>query len=315
MCTACGPVVDAGSELGGSTSSASEGTEDSTASVETASGDGPSAGVTSASGATASPTTSDDGPLESSGSDDSSGDGGVTFIDDPTGSCGDVPDGVLAHCSIPVGCSLTGQDCPDGEACRAWANDGGDIWNAERCVPVDADPGQVGDACSFEGSSVSGIDSCDVGLMCWNVDPETLEGACIAYCAGDDPELGCEDPANTCSVHNEGFLPLCLPACDPLGASCGDGFGCYPGSQGDFVCLREGERVALDSLFHPECPSGTFRTPEDQTAGCTEGEPCCAAYCDTSEPSSCGLDVECVPFFDPSGEDFPNLGYCQAETP
>jgi len=308
----CGPAVDVGADLEGSTSSTSvNGTSEATA----APGDGPSVGVASTSATTASATTSDDGPSGSSGSDDSSGEGGVTFIDDPTGSCGSIPDDVLAHCTIPVGCSLTEQDCPEGEACRAWANDGGDVWNAERCVPVDADPGQAGDSCSIEGSSVSGIDSCDVGLMCWNFDPETLEGACIAFCAGDDPEVGCEDAADSCSVHNEGYLPLCLPACEPLGASCGEGFGCYPGSEGDFVCLREGERVELDSLFHPECPSGTFWATEAQVAGCTDDEPCCAAYCDSSAPSPCGVDVACVPFFEVQDPDFPNLGYCQAEAP
>ena len=32
------------------------------------------------------------------------------------------------------------------------------------------------------GSAVSGVDNCAQGSMCWGVDPETLEGECIAFC-------------------------------------------------------------------------------------------------------------------------------------
>ena len=52
----------------------------------------------------------------------------------------------------PFDCDIWAQDCPEGEKCSAWANDGGGAWNATRCVPVDDDPDQVGEACNVEGS-------------------------------------------------------------------------------------------------------------------------------------------------------------------
>ncbi len=37
------------------------------------------------------------------------------------------------------------QDCPEGEKCMPWANDGGGSWNATRCSPLDPNPSAVGD--------------------------------------------------------------------------------------------------------------------------------------------------------------------------
>lgn len=310
VCAACGPAVAVGPGDDGTTSSTDPGGSSEGNPTTTGRSDTSSAGVTSSPGTTVLPTTSDDGPLESGGS--SSEEGGASFIDDPTGSCAALPDGVLAHCTT-IECSLTAQDCPEDEGCRAWANDGGDIWNASRCVPIDPTPGEVGAPCSVEGSGVSGVDSCDIGLMCWNVGADTLEGECVAYCEG--AAMGCEDSAEACVVYNDGYLPLCLPVCDPLGASCGEGEGCYPGAEDNFVCLREGVRAGLGSKFHPECPSGTFWASDEMVDGCTDEEPCCVPYCDTSEPSSCGVDVACVPLFDPSSPAFPELGFCPIEAP
>lgn len=312
LCTACGPAVDAG-PLGEGSTTSGVATSEGTTSVDAASDGGSAAGVSSAPGTTAWATTSDDAPLESSSSEGSAGADGASFLDDPTnGTCGALPDGVLAHCSE---CSPFEQDCVQGDACRAWANDGGDVWNALRCVPLDDDPGQAGAPCSAEGSGVSGFDSCDAGLMCWDVDAATLEGECVAYC-DQNPALGtCADPDETCSVHNEGTLPLCLPACNPIEPSCEDGFGCYPGSADNFVCLREGARVELGSLFHPECPAGTLWASDEQVVGCTDDEPCCTSFCDLSEPLFCGADRVCVPFFGAANPDYPNLGYCSPETP
>ncbi len=239
-----------------------------------------------------------------SSSDDESG----GFIIDPDGGiCGvGLPEGVPAHCSW---CDPRVQDCAKEDTCKAWANDGSDVWNSTRCAPRDPEPGQRGDACVAEGSATSGVDSCDRGLMCWNVDAGTLEGTCVEYCTFAAGRLECSDAGERCSEFNQGVLPLCLPACDPLAPECGDGFGCYPGSQDDFVCIREGERVHLD-VFHPECPSGTFWATPDAVEGCVDDQPCCTSFCDLTVPDTCGPDAECLPAIEGGLPEVDGLGYC-----
>lgn len=216
-----------------------------------------------------------------------------------------LPDGVLAHCSW---CDPAEQDCARGEACKPWANDGSDTWNSTRCGPVERDPGQVGDACVVEGSAASGIDSCGAGTMCWNVDPKTLEGTCVSFCGGFGNEPLCAE-GELCVTANDGVLPLCLPSCDPLASQCGEGFGCYP-SQNGFVCIREGDSVNIEGFVHPECPAGTFMAPTELIEGCVEGELCCSAFCDVTDPESCGVDAECLPYFKSPRPEPYQPGYC-----
>ena len=77
---------------------------------------------------------------------------------------------------LPTSCSTFAQDCPPGFKCMPWASDGGNSWNATRCVPIAPDPNAPGEPCTVEGSGVSGLDDCDGTSMCWDVDPDTLEG-------------------------------------------------------------------------------------------------------------------------------------------
>ncbi len=258
------------------------------------------------SGSTSGGSTSRFGSDSSAADDDAStGSTGAGFITDPETTCGIVPDGVQAHCSA---CSPISQDCRPGDACRAWANDGGDEWNATRCTPVSDDAGGRGDPCTVEGSNVSGVDTCDAGLMCWNVDPDTLEGTCVEYC-----EVGfvCDDPSGTCSVFNEGTLPLCLPTCNPLMFDCGEGFGCYPTTDFSFVCLREDEPVHASGVSQPDCAPGTFWAWDEQIDGCTDEESCCVAYCDRSGPPTCDVDEECAMLVPEPSPEFEDLGYCR----
>src|SRR5262249_37235710 len=68
----------------------------------------------------------------------------VDFIFDPDGGSDD------------GGCDPWAQDCLRGDKCMPWANDGSNRWNDVRCSP--AGSGQLGDPCTVEGSSVSGLD-------------------------------------------------------------------------------------------------------------------------------------------------------------
>ena len=101
--------------------------------------------------------------------------------------------------------------------------------------PGRADPDAAGQPCAVEGSGVSGIDSCELGSMCFFVDPETNEGTCVALCVGT-PELpSCGSPTEVCTTSNDGVLNLCLLSCDPKAPNCPAGQECLDLEQGH-VC-------------------------------------------------------------------------------
>ncbi len=285
--------------FGGEDSSTGAETSNSGVTLPSSSGQGTGSSVsdsissTTLSSSTAGFETSSTGGSDSSGSADT-----VAFIE-PTGGCDALPDGVFGHCSVD--CNLMTQDCPEGEACRAWANYGGSVWNGTRCSPVSADPDQHGDPCVVEDSAASGIDTCDVGLMCWNVDSETLEGTCISYCSGTPEVPTCESPEQTCSITNDGVLVLCLPVCDPLQGNCDGDTVCVPTPADEFVCIPQ--EVA-------SCPAGMLDVPAENIADCVAGEPCCTTYCDLTEDVPCDPELECVAFFTEPEPAYADLGVC-----
>ena len=77
-----------------------------------------------------------------------------------------------------------------GFDCLGFAVDGpGDIVVAEsrdqpgvEIVEITGD-GQLDDPCAAEPGA-TGVDDCDAGYMCWNVDEEGM-GTCFALCTGD----------------------------------------------------------------------------------------------------------------------------------
>ncbi|MGH1342352.1 MAG: hypothetical protein ACRBN8_12410 [Nannocystales bacterium] len=238
----------------------------------------------------------------SSSGGDSSDEGGNSFLDGSTsgaGVCGNsIPDGVVR--SSVADCSVFAQDCCPGEACRAWANDGGSQWNATRCVPVDPEAGSVGEPCTVQGSAVTGLDSCDVGLMCWEVDSDSFEGTCIEVCGGSESEPTCSSPDDVCGIYNDGVLALCLPGCDLPTNDCEGDDVCVPAGDDTFGCIDEG---------YPRCRAGTSEVVPSQGADCSEGEPCCAPYCDLADGASCGEGFLCVSFDAPYPA-YPDLGVC-----
>ncbi|MBL9102659.1 MAG: hypothetical protein JNL82_17060 [Myxococcales bacterium] len=148
------------------------------------------------------------------------------FLFDP-----DCPDMGAAN----LECDVFAQDCPEGQKCSAWADDGGDAWNATKCAPVAETPGAPGDACVVEGSAVSGIDDCDRGAMCFFVDPDTAAGTCTRLCSGTPDAPVCPQ-GTTCVISNAGVLNLCLQTCDPDAPTCPQGQTCQPTPAGP-VCL------------------------------------------------------------------------------
>ncbi|MBC8074338.1 MAG: ribulose phosphate epimerase [Deltaproteobacteria bacterium] len=262
-------------------------------------------------------------PGDTEGDSSSTGDGQTSI--DPSGDTepsnpSEPAEGSSTTCSficdetdtIDVGgCDLWEPDCPAGEKCMPWAYDGGSSWNSSRCSPLDDDAGAVGDACTVEGSGVSGIDSCGVDSMCWNVNEENV-GTCVAFCQGTEANPVCENPATSCVIANDGFLNLCLPQCDPLLTECNDGEGCYPVND-SFACAPDASGttgVFGDPCeFLNVCDVGLFCANAEAVPGCNAAG-CCSNFCDLSiaDPNSqCEADgQECVPWYE-EGQTPPGL--------
>ena len=216
-----------------------------------------------------------------------------------------------------VECNNFTQDCPEGQKCMPWAVSG-NAWNATKCVDVKSDPGQPGDDCTVDGSAVSGLDSCDVGVMCWDVDPNTMQGVCVAMCGGTQDAPVC-DSDHTCFVSNDGVLNLCLLDCDPLAQDCPGDDVCIlnPQGAGAFSCVLDAsgdEGQAFDPCeFINSCDKGLFCALSANATECDPGSDCCLPFCELGMPVMCpGAAQECLPWFE-EGTAPPGLemvGYC-----
>lgn len=266
---ACGPEVAAPELHAGSSSGSS--------------GEAPSDG-SSAAGTTMAPEEPEPGS-------DGDGDSGSNFLENPDGG------------GAAFECDPFTQNCPAGQKCMYWANDGGSSWNATRCSDIAPDADEVGEPCTVEGGGTSGIDSCVLGAMCWDIDPETGEGTCAELCLGSESELFCSDPSMICS----GRGPyLCLPTCCPIEQDCPEGQACYPlhntftcapdasGDQGGFGDICEFINVCDPGLLCLSASSLPPGLPCEGAAGC------CTAVCQTDETSCSLLDpaLECTPWYD-----------------
>ena len=213
-------------------------------------------------------------------------------------------------------CSQWLEDCPVGEKCMPYSDDGGSSFTAMRCVPVAADPAQPGEPCTVEDSSVSGIDTCDFHSMCWDVDPETLEGICVAMCIGTESDPTCAEANHTCSVNGDGTLSLCLPICDPLAQDCDPGDACYAVDFG-YVCAPDASGDQGEPFspceFLNGCDPGSVcaLSPECPPVGSPR---CCVPYCALSDPD-CPDTTSCIPVIEPGDEPIglEDVGICGGE--
>lgn len=164
-------------------------------------------------------TTTTDIPTTTSASSDPSS-GCATACTDATEGSGFIYGSPDAG-SSPLECDVQLEDCPAGQKCMPWVDDGSNVWNALKCVPVDRDPVAVGEACQAPGGGLSGVDNCDKHVMCFEVSGN--EGICRAMCDGTTCDTGFN-----CFVANDQVLQLCLPACDVDMPDCPPGQGCLP---------------------------------------------------------------------------------------
>lgn len=294
LCFACSGSGESGDDATGSDSNGSTATDATTATTDpttTTSTTDPTAG-TSTTDPTAGTSTTD--PTAGSDSDSDTSDTS-SFVQEPDG-------GGESECDPQK------QDCPDGEKCTAWADDGGNSWNANKCVPVTGD-GVDGDPCMTEGGGVSGLDDCAKGFICFNTD-ENMMGTCTAFC---DEDENCPT-GSECSIQNDGSLPVCEVGCDPLLQDCPMGSGCYAidGSNGKTICMQDasgnggqdGEPCEYDNVCDPGlvCIGGSF--------GC-QATWCCTPWCDLSAANTCpGTGEQCVAHFEdpPPGKE--DVGIC-----
>jgi hypothetical protein len=257
---------------------------------ESSSGEEPSHGST-AMGTTIAP-----GPetsSSSSGEGESSGLPGINFLGAP-----DLGDGSWE-------CDPYTQNCPPGQKCNYWANDGGGSWNATACFDIPPDASEVGEPCTVEDSGTSGIDSCVLGAMCWDVDPKTNEGTCAEMCTGSHVEPFCSDPSTICA----GRGPyLCLPTCCPIEQDCPVGQACYP-IQDTFSCAPDAS--GIEGGFGSPCEFINVCDPGLVCLGsevlppgysCEGAGGCCTTLCETHQSACPELDpaLECVPWYEES---------------
>jgi hypothetical protein len=288
-----------GSESGGATT---QGAETSTGTTSTGADEQTETSGAGSSGTDTSSTTGSKSTVTAADSADDIG-----FIEAPDG--GDEPE-----------CDVWAQDCRAGEKCMPWADDGGERWNATRCSPIAEDPAAVGEPCTVEGSAVSGLDDCELGAMCWFVDAETHAGTCVAFCAGSEAAPVCADPTTSCLLSND-VLALCLPTCDPLAPTCGDGLTCIAGADA-FVCVEDASGGggafgdACDSF--DACDPGLVCGAPELTPDCAGAIGCCTPLCDLDDPeasSGCPgarAGQQCLPWYDrgQAPDELDDVGVC-----
>lgn len=217
--------------------------------------------------------------------------------------------------TLEATCDVWWQDCPEGEKCVPYSNDGSQNWNDYKCVPVQGDQAP-GEPCT-SGGIVEATDDCDATSICFDTQEVDgmLVGTCHAQCTGSPADPMCPD-GSSCLLPAEGTLTLCLPQCDPLAQDCPAGDGCYWTGY-DFYCvvtLEEGIPTGQPCGYTNDCEPGNQCVEASYLPGCADAS-CCTSYCDLSlGDADCAAQPgsACTGFFlegeVPAG--FENVGVC-----
>ena len=231
-----------------------------------------------------------------------------TGTDETTTGLGFVPPDDFGSVSE---CDPFAQDCPEGEKCVPYANDGGNVWNANKCVPVSGD-GAVGDTCTW-GGIIEATDDCGADSICWDVmdvDGQLL-GVCTEYCGGTADAPICP-PTTSCIIINEGSINVCITNCDPLLQDCGAGLACFWANTAFSCIFTAGEIPTGEPCgFINDCAAGNLCADATTLPTCA-GAACCTPFCDLTDPLCSTMGTECVSFFEegmaPPG--YEDVGVC-----
>jgi hypothetical protein len=323
----CLAVLAAGSACGPQVveppSSGSTGQDTSTEGPSPGSSPGASAAMTGSAATSGEPDgTSEDGATFGGPGDDGpntegpSADEGDMFISPPDVYCAPpLPPGSKA--STASSCDLFAQDCPAGSKCSPAALCDASVWNSTACTPLDPNPAQVGEPCTVQDIITSGIDDCDIGLMCAFVDPDALEGTCVPLCTGSEGNPICESDTEVCTFAYD-VMALCLDACNPLLDDCDVGT-CVPAGDA-FACFMDGGASMPGEPCQQldDCaPQAVCGFPE-MTGECGMPGSCCTSLCDlnAADPNAeCLPGQACAPWYRP-GTVMPPLdavGVCTIE--
>lgn len=205
-------------------------------------------------------------------------------------------------------CDLFVKTCPPDTKCTFVDPD------TFACVAVSDDGLPAGSPCT---TGMGGTDDCDATSVCWDGDPDTDTGTCMAYCTGTQDAAQCTDPDAVCAEFAPDVFRLCIPRCDPLVQDCPMGQLCSA-DQSLFRCVPD-QSSGLGLPAAPcdtsaACNPGLFCANPPLVPGC---EPikagCCSEFCDQDAPN-CSLPGQtCVPWFS-EGEEIPpelaDLGAC-----
>lgn len=257
-------------------------------------------GAESSSGEPSTSTTTSTTTSGGSSSTSLAGSSSTGLADDTTGTASTDEPEVIFLPELDVGgqgsfeCDLFAQDCPPDQKCMPWAPDGGSTWHGWGCKPLADDPVGIDEVCHVQGSYTAGIDDCELGAMCWDVDPKTNQGTCISFCVNSEQDPICEDPERQCQTGSDNTLWLCVPVCDPIAQDCPVDQACYffsslwqcaPDASGDAGAYGDGCDVI--NL----CDPGLVCLEASAVAGCEGTSGCCTDICDITDPLG---DMQCA---------------------
>ena len=290
------PLLACGPSIVGVTSD--EGTTSST--PETSAGPGPATSATTE-------------PVPDPSPESTAGPGGITTSDDGLDDESESTDSTFITRSdiggVLPSCDSFAQDCPPGEKCTFYSPSGFQGWDWVGCVPIADDPVGPGETCTVEDSPWSGLDDCELGSMCWDVDPATDTGTCVSICTGSEEAPTCE-PGFYCAIAG-GPLALCLASCNPLTQDCGEGEGCFPASD-QWLCAPEGKAgVGEPCAAVNACASGLICESSLGLPGC-EATACCTDLCDLGNPECAAADLGaiCQPWYVEAPPGYEDVGVC-----
>lgn len=257
--------------------------------------------------------TTDGPPLGTSSGETTGTETGSTSSGESTAApCGDVCKGEGELCDFYA------QDCDEGLKCMPHAEPQVGTWTDAICVPVVGDPAQLGDDCSLLSYAYSGLDTCDEGLICWDVKLDTKLGLCVELCKGSQVEPSCETPQAKCYILASEAVALCLPTCDPLDGdvACRMNEVCWwTNTLAGLECVPDvsgaGGQVFDDCEAQGSCDPGLLCVSKESVVECAGNMAgCCSPFCDITLPNTCpGAGQECVSVKE-GGLQVPDLGVC-----